>query len=306
MIDIHKLRIFCAVIDAQSFSLAATQLRLSQPVVSAHVRQLEAAAGAALIDRAIRPVGPTDSGKRLHDSAKKLLDEMNEVEMLISDMRSNKGERGRVLVSATGMLTSAVLPPLVQRFRELHPAIDVRVRAGNSREVIQQTFTGQSHLGLLISVEPPKPLLSKSAGPIELVLVKAADKARPERRRSCAEVVRQEGLVVPAGTMQFLAVVEKMLKKYGIAKLPVRHHVGSWEAAKLTVLRGTGVTILPRPWVTEEIARQELEELKFEGSSFYTGVYVTCKRQRALPEPVQRFRRFLLDEISHATRVKSA
>ncbi len=302
MIDLHKLRIFCAIVDSQSFSVAASELRLSQPVISNHMRHLESATGMALIDRSKRPVGPTEAGKLLYDSAKRLLSDMNEVEMLVAELKSNSGGRGEVVISAMGMLGSAVVPPLVARFRELHPRTEFHVIVGSSRDVTSQTLSGLCHFGLLISEKPPPLLASRSAGPIELVIVAASDGQGAVKPRSAVELIKQKGLAVPSKKMQFLAVLEKMLKRRGVSNPPVRYDVGSWEAAKVTVLRGSGVTILPRQWVAEEIARGQLQEIKLEGERLCAPVFIIQKPRKPFPPAVRRFRDFLIDELSAASR----
>lgn len=118
-----KSNIFCAVVDTGSFSLAASQLRLSQPVVSAHVLELESLVGLNLIDRSRRPVGPTEEGNLLYDAAQKRFTALNKVETTIADI--NDGKRGDVTVSARSLVGSVILPPLLFRFRKAAPSINI-------------------------------------------------------------------------------------------------------------------------------------------------------------------------------------
>ena len=49
-----RLRAFAAFVRQRSFSAAATELRISQPAVSKHIAELEAALGLKLVERARR------------------------------------------------------------------------------------------------------------------------------------------------------------------------------------------------------------------------------------------------------------
>lgn len=298
MIDIHKLRVFCAVVDARSFSRAANNLRLSQPVVSSHIRHLEAAAGLHLLDRSKRPVTPTDEGKLLYDSAKKLLGGMEEIETIIADI--NNGKRGEVTVSTSGIIASGILPPLVLRFRETHPWVKIHVRMAKSPQVLDHISTGFSHFGLLL-MKPPKPLSFRTAGAIELVALHAPDKVKSRRPTSPLEIIAEKGFAVPSSKNRFLTIAVKVFQKYGVTAPPVRYEVGSWEAAKRTVLQGTGVTILPRQWVSQELAQRQLEELNFGSDIFQIPVYVVHKHNRPFPPPVKQFQRFLTAALSDAS-----
>src|ERR671915_711666 len=71
--DTRQLASFCAVVDNQSFSLAAEQLGVTQPAVSLQVRSLEKRLGRRLLDRSGRRVEPTEAGLRLYRGAQRLL-----------------------------------------------------------------------------------------------------------------------------------------------------------------------------------------------------------------------------------------
>jgi DNA-binding transcriptional LysR family regulator len=149
MIDIHKLRVFCAVVDTGSFSLTASRLRLSQPVVSAHVLELESLVG---LNRSKRPVGPTEEGTLLYNAAQKLFTDIIEVETTIAEI--NDGKRGDVTVSAGSLVGSVILPPLLFRFRKAVPSINIHVRRGTSQQTLDRISSGSSDFGLLFSVAP--------------------------------------------------------------------------------------------------------------------------------------------------------
>jgi DNA-binding transcriptional LysR family regulator len=294
MVDVHKLQVFCSVVDTGSFSLAASKLRLSQPVVSTHVRNLESSAGLSLIDRSRRPVRATEPGKLLYDAAKRLLGGVEEVELTIAEI--SKAKQQEVTVSATGLIGSVILPPLVLRFRERFPHIPVHVRRGKSDEVLDHVSTGLSQLGLLL-INPAKPFSVKRIGSIDLVAVRAPDKQRPPTQRSFAEVVEALGVVAPSKHNGVMSIAGRLLQRYGVARLPIRYEVGSWEAAKRTVLQGTGVTILPRQWVAQEVATQQLVEL-IGGRGLRTDVFIVRDRDRPSLPPESRFLEFLIAEFS--------
>jgi len=72
-LDLHKLEVFYWVAELKSFSLAADHLRLRQPTVSAHIRELEETVGAAILNRVGGDITPTALGCLLLEKAKSLL-----------------------------------------------------------------------------------------------------------------------------------------------------------------------------------------------------------------------------------------
>lgn len=291
MLEFHKLRVFCTVLETGSFSIAARRLRLSQPVVSAHVKDIEDAAGLELVDRSRRPVGATDAGRLIYEQARRAVQSVNEVETVLTGIRS--GLYGRVNVSTTSMIGNVILPSILSQFRETHPGIDVHVKVGNPAAVLDHLRTGSSQVAVLISRKLTAPFKTIPTGPIELVVVRKPESELPAG--NLRAVIENKGVAAPHKNIEFIAVVEKLLNSYGIKSLPVRFETGSWEAAKRTVLNGTGVAILPRQWVTQEIENGRLEELGVREQIIETPVNVVHIRHRTLSPPVQEFLSSLMD-----------
>src|SRR3546814_12501691 len=71
--NLHRLRMFMAVVEHQGFSRAAEALHVSQPAVSKAVRELEHQLGLSLVERGGargRGVVLTDHGQSLHQHAR--------------------------------------------------------------------------------------------------------------------------------------------------------------------------------------------------------------------------------------------
>ena len=54
--DLHRLEVFCKVVELRSFTKAAEAVLLSQPTISEHIRTLEETLGEKLLDRLGREV----------------------------------------------------------------------------------------------------------------------------------------------------------------------------------------------------------------------------------------------------------
>ena len=71
--DFKQLRSFIAVIRYGSFTTAASKLRISQPTVSTHIRQLEDELGIPLVVRNAKRVELTAGGYKMYDQAVAML-----------------------------------------------------------------------------------------------------------------------------------------------------------------------------------------------------------------------------------------
>ena len=72
--DIRHLRLFCRIVERRSFSLAAADLRITQPAASQQMRALERELDTTLLDRSSRTVTPTDAGAVLYPLAQEIVE----------------------------------------------------------------------------------------------------------------------------------------------------------------------------------------------------------------------------------------
>lgn len=123
---LESLRVFCRVVDLNSFSRAATQLQLSNATVTNHVAALETHFGVRLLNRTTRRLTVTDDGRSCYERAIRLIAEMSELEdALQGAQRSPKGILRVELPMAIGRIYFA---PALHRFTEKYPDITLRVQ----------------------------------------------------------------------------------------------------------------------------------------------------------------------------------
>ena len=85
---IDSMGVFAKVVEKQSFSGAARELRLSQAAVSKHVRALEDWLGARLLNRTTRRLNVTEIGALFYERCERILDEIDEVRQSTSALQT--------------------------------------------------------------------------------------------------------------------------------------------------------------------------------------------------------------------------
>lgn len=130
--DWDLLQSLHAVLEAGSFSAAARVRRLTQPTLGRHIDQLERQLGAPLFLRSPRGLQPTDLAlafrQHLADMAAAAAAAARDTEGLLT------GEGGVVRVTVSEIVGIEVIPPMLARFREAHPGIDVELALNNKNE----------------------------------------------------------------------------------------------------------------------------------------------------------------------------
>lgn len=120
-LELRHLRYFVAVADELSFTRAARRLRISQPPLSQQIQDLEAQLKTKLLLRTSRRVELTDAGQALHARARSLLEQVETAAREAAAI--GRGEKGRILIGATGSILRGGLAELLAAYRHEFPDV---------------------------------------------------------------------------------------------------------------------------------------------------------------------------------------
>ncbi|MBY4695175.1 LysR family transcriptional regulator [Burkholderia latens] len=128
-VNLNRLAIFVAVVDAGSLTAAAERLGLAKTVVSTHMQRLESEVGANLLVRTTRRLSVTDAGRVFYDACR---DIVRATESALDAVSSDAGPlRGRLRVSVPIDYGALVVAPAIVALREAHPGLDVELIAND-------------------------------------------------------------------------------------------------------------------------------------------------------------------------------
>jgi LysR family carnitine catabolism transcriptional activator len=143
---LHQLEVFRRVALTGSFSRAAADLRLSQPVVSRTVGDIERHLGARLLERTTRSVELTPAGTEFLAVADSILDTYRLGLSRFSAYRA--GEYGHITIAALPSVAAVLLPPVVAGFLAGHPGITLHLLDGTTSEVLEHLRSGAADLAV--------------------------------------------------------------------------------------------------------------------------------------------------------------
>jgi DNA-binding transcriptional LysR family regulator len=159
-IEFRHLRYFLAVAETLHFSKAAAQLGMAQPPLSQQIRGLERMLGYPLFDRTTRGVRLTKVGQFFRERALNTLAKMQaDVEIA---RRLGSGQEGVLTVGFSGSVMLTTLPKAIERYRRLHPRVELRLRELVTAEQIPSLLDGTLDLGFLRDGEPREGLSIES------------------------------------------------------------------------------------------------------------------------------------------------
>ena len=122
---IQALQLFVRVVDLGSFSKAAADLGIGQPSATKMVAQLEKQLGSRLLHRSTRGVTPTEIGALYYDKCKLIAHHLEEANSVATLLQSQV--QGGLRISTSVAFGRRVLVPLVMRFMQLHPRLQIEL-----------------------------------------------------------------------------------------------------------------------------------------------------------------------------------
>lgn len=152
-VSIKQLKAFVAVVEENSFSLAAERLNATQSGMSMLVQNLELSIGKKLIDRVPGKMVLTESGKNFYKYALKILSLMDKA--LIDAKTDTEDLSGTFNCGLMPTFTRSALPATLSKFLKEYPKVDVKVTEAYSGVLEDMVRTNKLEFAIVPSVKNP-------------------------------------------------------------------------------------------------------------------------------------------------------
>ncbi len=130
---IDKLEFFIALAREEHFGKAAEACGVTQPTLSAAIKQLEAQFGMMLVKRGSRFQGLTNEGVQVLNWAKRIVGDVHAMREELRAARHGLSGRLRLAAIPTAL---AMMPKLTTPFRERHPGVTFSIQSRTSIEIL--------------------------------------------------------------------------------------------------------------------------------------------------------------------------
>ena len=270
---IEMFRIFCDLADLRSFSKTAEKHLLSQSAVSQQLAQLELAHKCQLINRKKRPIELTKQGQLLYQASKDMLDRYEELKHDLSALQ--KSSVGRINVAAIFSIGMHTLPDYVKRFMVGNPNVNVHVEYLSAATIYELVLAGRVDIGLVAVPKMDKRLDVYEFKDEPLVLV--CSSKHPLSRESLVDIHRLqfEKFIAFEKDVPTRAWIDGILERYSTVVRPVMEF-DNIETVKRAVEIDSGISILPRPAILQEVGAGTIKAIGFSNENFVrpTGIIV--------------------------------
>ncbi len=280
--DMRRLEVFCKVVELKSFTGAAKALSLSQPTVSEHIRTLEETVNERLLDRLGREVLATPAGRVFYQYARNIVQMRDEAIQALEQFRGNLA--GRLILGASTIPGTYMLPKFIGDFKSAHPAIQITLRIADTAQVVEQVIEGDLEAGLVGSKWTDRRLLMEELFTDQLVLAVFPEHPWASKGRIKLKELKEEPFILRERGSGTRMVMNRILEESGfdVSKIPVVAEMGSTEAVRQGIKAKIGISILSLHAVVEDIEHGLLTRVDIENTRFLRPLYLIQRRNRQM------------------------
>ena len=235
----HQLEIFGAVAEQASITQAARKIKISQPSVSKQLRFLERECGIKLYVKSGRGIKITEEGRMLHNAAKPILKQMEELRSSFLTRVSDARDVA-LRVGSTPSPGAFFLPGVLKSFVKLHPKIHPTLRTGYPDALKAMVLDGEVDVAVT-TIAPSHPEIIEEAIASEGIVAIVSAKHPLATKKSLTES--------EVGKVPFIMTTDGRIADE-IKKIGLRLNVVMWcesvDLKKAAVEAGLGVGLFYR------------------------------------------------------------
>jgi DNA-binding transcriptional LysR family regulator len=285
---VETLKVFCDLVDMQSFSLAAERNFVTQSAVSQQVRTLEEKFKRRLLERVRgrREVRLTPAGEVFYREAKHVLDCYDQLQ---ESMRSLVGKiSGTVKVATVYSVGLHELPPKVREFMSKFPHAKIDLEYSRMTRVVRDVLNGSVELGIVTFPEPKRGLTIVPMTGDRLVLICPPEHEFAGRKKLKAKDLQGRDFVFFERDIPTRKATDKILKSYGVDVRKVAEF-DNIETIKRAVEVGFGLAIVPQPSVADEEKNNQLAVIQLAEKDWVRPVGIIYRSDRQLTLAAKKF-----------------
>jgi DNA-binding transcriptional LysR family regulator len=296
--DLKQLYTFRTVATLGSFNKAADLLDYAQSTVSEQIKVLEADLDVKLFNRDGKHISLTPAGELFLQYAQKMI---NLEEEIRTEIKGCEEVYGSLSIRIPETISTYYLPPILKIFQSRFPHVDFHFNSCSYYGLHEELLSGIINLAFLITKNfRNSDLETHTLIEVPLVLITYPD--NPIAAKPCVRLIelKNEPIFVTSSDCNYFKILEKLFTDKKI-KLSTLYHINSIEAIKQNITAGTGVALLPKIAVHEEISKGLLVELPFEKGPLSADMVMIRLKNKWHPPILEAFMDIMKETLSTAT-----
>ncbi len=289
---VRQVKVFEAVARHLNYSRAAEELRMSQPGVSIHVKQLETHAGLPLFEQLGKKIYLTSAGHEMLRYSRAILQQFKDADEALAALKGIRGGRLNIAVISAG---DYFFPGLLAEFCRRHEDVTVRLTVNNREEIVHQLAENATDLTILLRPPENPDMIAEAFAPQPHVIIAAPEHRLARKRHIPLQALTHEAFIVRERGSDTRIAMEELLAEFRV-KFNVTMEIKSTETIKQAVIAGMGISFLSAHTIGTELELGRLSVLDVEGFPVMREWHIVHHKNKRLPPVAVAFKEFLLQE----------
>ena len=286
MINLNQLRAFYQAAKCQNFSVAAKNLFVSQPAVTAQIKLFEENCGLKLFKKKGRNLFLTEEGKTLFNYARKIFEYERKIEDAVEQMKELK--KGSLRLGSARTYARYFMPFLLTGFREAYPHIKIHFDEGSSLEMIQSLLDLKNEVVIIAKADDHPNIAFIPFSREELVLILPPNHRLANKDRIRFAQIAEAPIIMKDPGSGTRKLVDELFAKNNCTP-NILMETGDAEIIKLLVQHGEGVSFLVKEAVAVELQEKKLVTVPLKKEPIFLDVSIAYLKTQPLSPPAQAF-----------------
>ena len=290
--QIESLKVFCDLVETESFTKAAQINNVTQSAVSQQISSLERQFKSLLIERSKKKFRLTREGQVLYDYSKQIIQTFDALHSKLQEIKDIVS--GNIRVATIYSIGLHDLPPYIKRFLKEYPTVHVHVEYRRANQVYDDVLSNVVDIGLVAypTKDPKLEIVQLRKDPLVLICHPQHPFARLKSVKFKA--VAGQKFIGFEPDIPTRKALDKILREYDVNVTNVMEF-DNIETVKRAVEIDAGISIVPQSTVSQEISKQTLVAVPFDDAEFFRPLAAIYKKTKVLSPAMRQFIEILKD-----------
>lgn len=284
--QIDSLKVFCDLAETESFTKSAQINGVTQSAVSQQISALERHFKALLVERSKKKFRLTREGELLYKYSKQIIQTFDELHYKLDELKNIIS--GSIRVATIYSIGLHDLPGYLKTFLRAHPTVNVHVEYLRFNQVYEDVIGNSSDIGIVAFPTKDHRLDIVNLRKDRMVLITnpAHPFAKVEKIR--LNVINGQKFIGFEPDIPSRRAIDKVLNDKDV-RVQYTMEFDNVETVKRAVEIDSGISIVPKVTVAQEVEKGTLTAIEFEDADFSRPIAAIHRKDKVLSPAMREF-----------------
>jgi len=284
--QIESLKVFCDLVETESFTKAAEVNGVTQSAVSQQITAMERLFKSLLVERSKKHFRLTREGQAVYDYSKQIIQTYGSLDSKLQELKDIIS--GTIRVATIYSIGLHDLPPYIKNFMRSYPTVNVHVEYRGASQVYEDVLSNIVDLGLIAYPIKDSKLEIIPLRQEPMVLVCHPKHPFTKKKSIQFKELDEQNFISFDPDTPTRKALDKLFREHAV-KVKDAMEFDNVETVKRAVEIDAGISIVPQSTVHQELDKQTLATVKIEKVEIFRPIAAIYKKNRVLSPAIKQF-----------------